>query len=327
MGKIKDSIGHTWNKIRKFSSKDTALFLFFVVMAAGFWVLLTFNNNMTHDITVNVKIKKPVNVTLIHELPSSITVTIKDRGLSFLKSFLKSTPTIEIDFNKYVDEKNSSIDISASQLISEVRQLISREASIIKIHPESLNVKYTTIPGKKVPVNWEDNLHNIIANKQFVINPELVTTEPDSVMVYATDHSTLRDISEVDIVAVEIDNLTKTFTKTVRIKPIKNVRTIPERIKLIVPIEPLIKREQEVPISVRNQPQGINLLTFPQSISVSYLVPQSKYKEPINLTVVIDYNDIDLSSNKVNVKVGEVSGAYSDVILSIDSVNYVIERY
>ena len=73
------------NMLRKFSSKETALFLFFVAIATAFWVLLAFNNNMTHDITVNVKTKKPANVTLIQEIPSSITVTVKDRGLSFLK--------------------------------------------------------------------------------------------------------------------------------------------------------------------------------------------------------------------------------------------------
>ena len=105
------------------------------------------------------------------------------------------------------------------------------------------------------------------------------------------------------------------------------MRIIPDRIRLTVPVEPLIKKEQDVPISVRNQPYGINVLLFPPSINVSYLLPQSKYKEPINLTVVVDYNDIDLSTNKVNVKLGEVSGAYSGVQLSVDSVNYVIERY
>ena len=315
------------NILRKISSRETILFLFFVVIATAFWVLLAFNNNMTHDITVNVKTKKPANVTLIQEIPSTITVTVKDRGLSFLKSFFKSKPSIEITFDEYSVEKNNSIEISSSQLINEVRQVISREASIIKVHPESINVKYTTIPGKKVPINWEDNIKNIIPDKQFVINPDMVATAPDSVMVYALNRAALQEITEVDILTVEVANLTTTYDRTVRLKPLKDMRIIPDRIRLTVPVEPLIKKEQDVPISVRNQPYGINVLLFPPSINVSYLLPQSKYKEPINLTVVVDYNDIDLSTNKVNVKLGEVSGAYSGVQLSVDSVNYVIERY
>ncbi len=315
------------NILRKISSKETILFLLFVVIATAFWVLLAFNNNMTHDITVNVKTKKPANVTLIQEIPSTITVTVKDRGLSFLKSFFKSMPTIELTFDEYSVEKNNSIEISSSQLINEIRQVISREASIIKVHPESISVKYTTIPGKKVPINWEDNIKNIIPDKQFVINPDMVTTTPDSVMVYALNRAALQEITEVDILTVEVANLTTTYDKTVRLKPIKDMRIIPDRIRLTVPVEPLIKKEQDVTISVRNQPYGINVLLFPASINVSYLLPQSKYKEPINLTVVVDYNDIDMSTNKVNVKLGEVSGAYSSVQLSIDSVNYVIERF
>ena len=311
----------------KFTSKDTALFLFFVVMAAAFWMMLTFNTQMTHDVTVRLKIKKPANVTLLQELPETFTVTVKDRGTAFLKSYFHSSPQIEIDFSRYYDEKNHSMVISPSQLASEVRRAFRREASIIKISPESFNVKYTTMPGKKVPVNWEDNLQNITTDRQFVVNPDEIKTIPDSVTIYALDRATLHNITEVDIATVEVENLTASLDKNVRIKSISNVRTIPNKVKLHVPVEPLIKKEQEVSISVRNQPYGLNVLLFPPSVKVSYLLPQSRYHSPLNLTVVVDYNDIDLSSNKVNVKLGEVSGAYSNVVIGTDSVNYVIERF
>ena len=311
----------------KISSKDSLLFLFFVVMASAFWLLLSFNNSMTHDITVKLKLNKPANVTLIQDLPGTITVTVKDRGLSFLKSFFKSTPTIELEFNKYSIDKDNTLEVTASQLLSEVRRVVRREATIIKVSPESFSLKYSTIPGKKVPVNWEDNIKNIIPDKQFVINPDMVKTSPDSVTLYALDRATLNEITEVDLQTVEVANLTSNYNHMVRLRHINNVRIIPDKVRLVVPVEPLIKKEQKVPIAVRNQPYGINVLLFPASINVSYLLPQSKYKEPINLTVVVDYNDIDLSSNKVNIKLGEVSGAYSNVVLGGDSVNYVIERY
>ena len=327
MGWLNDFRKRSSGVRRKFSSKETFLFLFFVVMAAAFWVLLTFNTQMTHDVPVNLKIKKPANVTLLQELPPTITVTVKDRGTAFLKLYFNSNPTIEIDFNKYYDEKSHSIVVSASQLSSEVRRMFRREASIVKISPESLNLKYTMLPGKKVPVNWEDNVMNITTDKQFVINPDEVKTIPDSVTVYALDRTTLHDITEVDISTVEFENLTTSVDKSVRIKAINNVRTIPNKVNLHVSVEPLIRKEDNVSISVRNQPYGINVLLFPPSVKVSYLLPQSKYQSPLSLTVVVDYNDIDLSSNKVCVKPGEVPGTYYNVQIDVDSVNYVIERY
>ena len=327
MGWKKTNLNWLTALYKKMSSKDTFLFLTFVVIAALFWLLLAFNNNMTHDITVNVTVQKPANVTLIQDVPSRITVTVKDRGLSFLKSFFKSTPSIELNFEKYVNEKSNKMELTPNQLLNEVRRAISREASVIKVLPESINVMYTTLPGKKVPVNWEDNIKNIIPDKQFVINPDMITTSPDSVVVYALDNATLYKISEVDISTVEVANLTSTYTKDVRLKPINNVRIIPDVVKLSVPVEPLIKKEYNASISVRNQPYGLNILVFPPSVNVSFLVPQSRYRDPVNLTVIVDYNDIDLSSKKVNLKLGEVSGSYSNVTLGIDSVNYVLERY
>lgn len=312
---------------KKLSSKETFLFLFFVVIAALFWVLLSFNNNMTRDITINVVVNKPKNVTLINDVPSTVTVTVKDRGLSFLKSFFQSAPTIELDLNKYINEKNSTMEIAPNQLINEVRRAINNEATIIKVIPESIVSKYTTLPGKKVPVNWEDNIENIIPDKQFVINPDLIKTDPDSVVVYALDQATLLKVNEVDISTVEVANLTSTFTKEVTMKGINNVKIVPDKVKLTVPVEPLIRKDFNASISLRNQPHGVKVLVFPPSVDVTFLVPQSHYRDPVNLTVIVDYNDIDPKNNKVNIKLGEVSGNYTNVTLPIDSVNYLIERY
>lgn len=312
---------------KKLSSKETFLFLFFVVIAALFWILLSFNNNITRDITINVVVNKPKSITLINDVPSTVTVTVKDRGLSFLKSFFQSTPTIELDLSKYINEKNSAMEIAPNQLINEVRRAINNEATIIKVIPESIVSKYTTLPGKKVPINWEDNIENIIPDKQFVINPDLIKTDPDSAIVYALDQATLFKVNEVDISTVEVANLTSTFTKEVTIKGINNVKIVPDRVKLTVPVEPLIRKDFNASISLRNQPHGVKVLVFPPSIDVTFLVPQSHYRDPVNLTVIVDYNDIDPQNNKVNIKLGEVSGNYTNVTLPIDSVNYLIERY
>lgn len=312
---------------KKLSSKETFLFLFFVVIAALFWILLSFNNNITRDITINVVVNKPKSITLINDVPTTVTVTVKDRGLSFLKSFFQSTPTIELDLSKYLNEKNSAMEIAPNQLINEVRRAINNEATIIKVIPESIVSKYTTLPGKKVPINWEDNIENIIPDKQFVINPDLIKTDPDSAIVYALDQATLFKVNEVDISTVEVANLTSTFTKEVTIKGINNVKIVPDRVKLTVPVEPLIRKDFNASISLRNQPHGVRVLVFPPSIDVTFLVPQSHYRDPVNLTVIVDYNDIDPKNNKVNIKLGEVSGNYTNVTLPIDSVNYLIERY
>lgn len=312
---------------KKLSSKEAFLFLFFVVIAALFWILLSFNNNITRDITINVVVNKPKSITLINDVPTTVTVTVKDRGLSFLKSFFQSTPTIELDLSKYINEKNSAMEIAPNQLINEVRRAINNEATIIKVIPESIVSKYTTLPGKKVPINWEDNIENIIPDKQFVINPDLIKTDPDSAIVYALDQATLFKVNEVDISTVEVANLTSTFTKEVTIKGINNVKIVPDRVKLTVPVEPLIRKDFNASISLRNQPHGVRVLVFPPSIDVTFLVPQSHYRDPVNLTVIVDYNDIDPKNNKVNIKLGEVSGNYTNVTLPIDSVNYLIERY
>ncbi len=44
---------------------------------------------------------------------------------------------------------------------------------------------------------------------------------------------------------------------------------------------------------------------------------------------MVDYNNISLTSrgNKVPVQIGEVPGVYEDLRLSMDSVEYIIEKH
>jgi len=312
---------------KKMSGKNTLVFLTFVVIAALFWVLLSFNKELTRDITVNVIIKKPAHVTMIHDVPTKITVTVKQRGLSYFKSLFKPTSTVELNFDKYNNEKNNTLEIAPNQLLGEIRKALGSDVTIIKVMPESFTLKYTTLPGKKVPVNWGDNIKNILPDKQYVINTNQIKTNPDSVIIYALDQATLFSVNEVDIETVEVANLKSTLTKEVRLMGINNVKIVPDKVKLTIPVEPLIKKKYNATISVRNKPEGINVLVFPPSVDCTFLVPQSHFRDKVSLTVVVDYNDINLQKNKVNIKRGEVSENYHNVSMALDSVNYIIERY
>ena len=71
------------------------------------------------------------------------------------------------------------------------------------------------------------------------------------------------------------------------------------------------------------------MVFFPASIDVRYYAPESMVRDVDGVvTVVVDYNNIDLSTagNKVAVQVGEVSGAFHDVVPLVDSVEYIIEK-
>lgn len=309
--------------IKSSKSRSILLYLCFVVISAVLWCFLTFNNMVSIDMQLPMTIVgKPGNVRLLGNVPDTITVTVTNRGHSFVKYIFKSPPEIELKFSDYADG-NGSFRVDAMQLKKLISRSLGRSATIAAVLPENVSVKYTDGPGKKVPV-----VIDIDAKPQLLYmqtGPTIASV--DTVVVYA-DQPTLNNIDKVYTYHVKAYDLTDTLRRPVTLAPIKGAVIEPRSIEITVPIEKMVThRLPKVQISVRNVPAGMRVIVFPSSVDVSYRAPVSSLRRKEEVTVVVDYNAIAASTtNKVGVSIGEAPADYQDFRLSIDSVEYIIEK-
>ena len=62
-------------------SREFLIFLFFFLIAGGFWLLQTLNSDYEAEFSIPVRIKDvPNNVVLTSEPPSELRVRVKDKG-------------------------------------------------------------------------------------------------------------------------------------------------------------------------------------------------------------------------------------------------------
>lgn len=320
-----------WNDIKLFkffkveSSRTRSILLYsvFVLISAILWCFLTLNNSITIECELPVKIIKPGNVRFLSDVPDTITVTVTDKGTSLVKRFIMPDPKLELRFDEYSDGENT-FKVDASQLRRVIARQFGRTATLSSILPESINARFTDQPGKRVPVILDVEVEPAMLHTRNGV----ITRDYDSVLVYA-DYKTLKEITEVYTYHVREVNLTDTLRRRVAISPIKGAVMEPRSIEITIPIEKLVTRSQRVPISVRNAPDNINVVLFPSNVEVTYRTPMSEAHKENALTVVVDYNNINLQSrgHKVPVQAGEVPGAYEDVRLAVDSVEYIIEKH
>ncbi len=311
-----------------FTTRSVLLYLLFVVIAALFWCFITLNKIIQQDLTFTVEyVGMPAEVTMIDKLPTSINVTVKDRGMLFVKYYLSSSNKIQIKFSDYADNASGMFKMTSVQLRNILKKSLNRDATIVSVYPESLNLKYTTLPGKKVPIRYDLDIE---PDLKYVINGTTQTSQ-DSVLVYS-DRRTLETIDEVYTYHVKETGLTDTLRRKVVLSPINGATIVPNVVDVMVPIEQVILKRKMVPVSVRNLPQGINVVVLPSTVEVSYLVPKSMYKDEgrdDDVTVVVDYNTLDVASknNKAKISVGESPAVYKNVEVSVDSVEYIIEKH
>ena len=304
-------------------TRSILLYLFFVVISAIFWSFLTFNSDVQLELEVPIEISKPNNVHLLNKVPDTLTVIVKDRGYRFFSYLFHKSPKITLRLSDYSDG-NSSFKIDQSHLKKALASVLNKQATIVSVLPESINIKFTDLPGKKVPVKTDI----VVEPREDYTQYGALIQSQDSVLVFS-DAKTLSEINEVYTYHVEELNLTDTLRRRVTIAPINGAVVEPRSIDIIVPIEKLKQQTRSVKIAVRNAPAGVKMLLFPSDVEVKYLTPVSRITEDAGITAVVDYNSVDFNSpsNKVKVMIGEVPAAYQDVRFSNDSVEYIIEKH
>ena len=317
-----------WDKFREKMqesprTRSVLLYISFVIISAVFWSFLTFNRDVQLDVEVPVEMSLPKNVHLLAKVPDTLTVTVKDRGYRFLTYLFQKTPKLTLRFTDYSDG-NSNFKIDQSHLKKALARILHKNATIVSVLPESINIKFTDLPGKKVPVKTDI----IVEPREDYTRYGALLQSQDSVLVFS-DAKTLSEINEVYTYHVEETDLTDTLRRRVTIAPINGTVIEPRAIDIVVPIEKLKSQTRNVKIVVRNAPPGVKMLLFPSDVEVTYRSPVSRITEDAGITAVVDYNSVDNSTpgNKVKVMIGETPASYQDVKLSHDSVEYIIERH
>lgn len=313
-----------WKRLRK-SSRFRGIFTYvvFVAIAALFWLVLTLNDSVQDGCVVNIKIvNKPDSVTFISEVPKSLHVEVKDKGSSLMRTMWLKTPTMNLNFRELAE--NGQFICSRSDIMVALKETFGISASIISSSIDSLRLVYTDRPGKSVPV--------VVSVQAFPKAGFVVYGTPTADPVRVTAYGP-REI---------LDTLKRVFTKAYLetdlseskqfvsdLKPIREVRLIPSSVKVDINVEPLVTKDEMVPVVAENVPADENLLLFPSKVRVSYFVPMSDFSsDKTSVRVVVDYNDlVHHRGERLPIRIETPKGSNAvNPKLHTDSVEYTLVR-
>lgn len=303
--------------------RDILLYLVFVVISFAFWAILSLNNLIQDNYKVMFRITGiPQGVTMINDYPREFNVTVKNNGYVLLKYMIGDNPEITVDFKEYANG-NGQMLISRQEMEDMLVTEFGSGTSIVSFSPESLSIKYTSLPGKKVPV---EIYGDYVANFQYVVNGEIVAV-PDSVTIYS-DAGNLSAINKVRTEKIISRNLTDSLYVKIAIQNIKDVRAVPDSVDVMIPVEPLVTKRSSIPVIVKNLPENVSVVVFPSSVQVSYLLPMSLYNDRLDdkFEASVDYGDIQGNNAKLPVRIEIAPEIYQNIQLETDSVEYVIEN-
>lgn len=299
--------------------QNVLLYLLCVAVAFVFWVFMSLDTEVQRDFDVPVELQDvPDSVTVIVNLPPVISVSVKGKDSQLVRYLFGKMSPVKFKWTNNVE--GSSLVLTRSKLDTRLRDYFGNGVQIMSCRPDSIRVPFTTLPGVKVKLEVESEIH---PNFQYILSGP-VRANVDSVTLYSVNDlpRTLKSVTTERLIKTDLRD---TMRYEVKVKPISGIRIVPDKVTVTVPVEPLIAKKRSVNITVENLPENVNLITFPSKTEISYLVPMSAYNDDYPVRAYVDYRQCIPGMKKVPVTLSTIPSLYHNLSFAPDSVEYIIE--
>lgn len=308
--------------LRSSRGKDILIFLLFICVSYVFWIIMTLNDDTQRDLAVKFEIAGvPENITFISDVPPTLQVSVRDKGTVLANYVWGGTPSLKVAYKDFVyDEVKDRVVMGELALESKVRGLFGSTTQVVALRPDSLSLIITDKAPTLAKVIPE--IEASPASQCVISGP--ITVSPDTVKVYSARHLPVK-ARQVRTVKLNRTGLRDTLQLQVRLQPESGIRMVPDRVTVTIPVEPLISKTREVPVTLHHAPDPSAIVLFPSTVKVSYLLPMSLYNSE-NGVVSVTADFRRRSHARIPLEVGALPGYYQGVELSTDSVEYLIEQ-
>lgn len=306
------------------SSKELFTFLFFLVIAALFWLEQTLDREYEIEVKVPLKLKNvPENIVITSDFPEDLLVTIRDKGNTLLNYQLtKRFYPINVDFAEHQNRRHHVSLLSNNYNKAIVAQLASSTA-VSAIKPDTIDYYYSEGKSKKVPVRLQGR---VSPGQQYYISDTIFN--PAQVTVYAPQGA-LDTVKAAYTKFVEETQIEDTLRRQVELVGSRGVKFVPDVVELVLPVDIYTEKSVEVPIEGINFPAGKTLRAFPSKVKVTFHVGLSKYLDikPDDFRVLVSYEELrKLEGEKYQVKLKKQPQGVSQVRIYPSQIDFLIEN-
>lgn len=305
-------------------SREFLIFLFFFLIASGFWLLQTLNNDYEAEFSIPVRVKDvPNSVVFTSEPPSEVRVRVKDKGTVLLNYMLgKSFFPISLSFSDYKG-KDNHVKIYASEFEKKILSQLNVSSKVLSIKPDTLDYIYSEGKSKLVPVRFRGK---VTAGLQYYVSDTIC--KPDSVLIYAPA-GMLDTITVAYTQTVNMENISDTTRQRVALASMKGVKFVPNSVEMTFPVDIYTEKTVEVPLHGTNFPADKALRTFPSRVQITFQVGLKRFRsiKASDFLINVSYEELlKLGSDKYTVKLKSIPPGVSQIRIAPEQVDFLIEQ-
>jgi len=306
------------------NSKEVFTFLFFLVIAALFWLEQTLDSEYEVDVKVPLKLKNvPESIVITSDFPEELTVTLRDKGNTLLNYQLtKRFYPINIDFAEHQNRRHH-VSLLSNVYNKSITAQLANSTTVTAIEPDTIDYYYSEGKSKKVPVRLQGR---VTPGQQYYISDTIFS--PAQVTVYAPQGA-LDTVKVAYTKFFEDTQIEDTLRRQVELVSGKGVKFVPDVVEVTLPVDIYTEKSVEVPIEGVNFPAGKTLRAFPSKVKVTFHVGLTKYLDikPEDFRVMVTYEELrKLEGEKYQVKLKKQPKGVSQVRFYPAQIDFLIEN-
>ncbi len=312
-------------------SRNVGVFLIFLFLSSVFWLLNQLEENYVTTIAYPVKYTNPPpNKVFVGDLPPRLELEIEGDGFKLMEYKIgKEIMPIELSINSYSlsphdEEDKLKYYITTNSVKPRINQQLGSSVEILDISPDSLFFEFAEQSNKKVPVKPDISYE---LGTQLMLKGG-VELSPDSITI-SGPNKIIDTIHSLNTKHEEIGVINKDFTFITAIEKVHSrVDYSTDQVSVFIPIERFTEGKIEKEINVKNEPDSIEVRTFPRNVNITYLVGLSNYDKiiPELFKVNVDYAQVKEGENRLDVYVEKAPDYLKSYSYSPKSVDYIIEK-
>jgi hypothetical protein len=308
--------------------KNRKVYIFFIcfVIAAMFWFLLALTRDYPATIAVNVTYENfPPHLVAANELPEKFTLEIKTSGYRIMTMGSKAEQnSLAVDVLSLTGIEPGVKTISSNVLAANFIQQLGSDVEINSIVPDSIMFDLSPSASVRLPVKAK---LDVSFERQFdAVSP--VRIVPDSVTAMLP-YSLLGKINWIETESISARQLRSSLKQKVKLVIPQGASLSLNEAEVNLEVEKFTEGSAEVPVSIINLPNGLQVKIFPSRVNVKYQVALSKYDKVKSdmFTVVADASETTSGNgDKLAVKVISSPTFVRSVSLQPEKVDFILKK-
>lgn len=305
--------------------KEVLVFFFFALLAFGFWLLQSLQQEYEIELVFPVKYKNvPADIAFNAPEVETITAKVKDKGSVLLNyTFGRSFAPIEVNM-KNTKEKNGSVQVSKRQIENDIQKQLIATTALQSFDPQQIDMDFSQRVHKEIQVVFNGDIH---MEAGFQLSGD-IQINPQKINAYATA-AILDTLTSVKTAFTEVKKANKNITRTVQLIKVDGVNFDPENVSITIPIEEYTEKTLEILVSCSHIPPHYTVRMFPAVVKVTCSVPLSRFKglSEDMFSIHIPFEDLEQNvSGTLPVKLTKKPDWVHTATLLPDKVEFILEH-